>query len=101
MSQSSYTDRIWALDLTPNLKLVLLALARAADDAGYCDERAAQTYLQQTGYSVNQLGRLLSRLIELGYLVAVEWYEALAVRRLRYRLCVPEHDGGRPQGGAQ
>lgn len=89
------TDLIWTLDVTPNLKLVLLALARSADDSGVCHPLLADLFLQQTGFSVNQIARLLNRLVELGRLGCVSPPDDPL---LVYALVLDDLDGWR--GGA-
>lgn len=62
------TDLIWHLDLSPNIKLVLLALARTADLDGRCDPRRADASLLQTGIGVNQISMYIHRLLGMGRL---------------------------------
>jgi hypothetical protein len=94
MTHNKLSDLIWALALTPSLKLVLLALARSADDAGVCHPLLADTFLQQTGFTVNQIGHLLNRLVELGRLGCVSPPDAPLV----YGLVLDDLGGWR--GGA-
>lgn len=65
-------ERIWCLDVPPLQKLVLLALARAADRAGTCTHEMAMACLGQTGLSAHQVNRVLTRLFEEGFVVVYE-----------------------------
>ena len=64
-------DALWNIELPVNQKLALLALARKANDIGFCHARAAGASLQQTGLGVKQIEEALAELVKKGRLAAL------------------------------
>ena len=63
--------RVWDADLSPNLKMVLLAYADAAEHDGTEIWPGWERISKMTGYSESTVGRLTADLIKLGVLVQV------------------------------
>lgn len=84
------TNRVWALDLIAPLKLVMLALCRAASDDGVCDLSRTRTCLAQTGFSPDTLDRLLSRLLAMHRIHIIATGDIRNLSEYAYRLDLEE-----------
>lgn len=60
--------KVWDADLPPNHKLVLLAIADAAEHDGTRSYPGDDRLVRMTGYSRSQVRRIIRELIEAGYL---------------------------------
>lgn len=78
----------WLLLLRPSVKLVLMALADAADDHGYCWP-SVQTIARKTNLDVRSVQRILSSLQKTGLLIVEHRYRKDGSQSTnRYRLAL-------------
>lgn len=91
-------DHIWPLDVDTDAKLALLALAWGADEAGLCISEVAVYMLKQCGMAPYERSRMVSRLIDHGYIEIVKEAGPDNAHRFDIRLTLP---GIRQEGGAR
>ena len=60
---------IWDIDLAPNLKFTLQAMAHFADDSGKGIFAGASTIAKMTNYTERNIRRLVKQLVKMGYLI--------------------------------
>jgi hypothetical protein len=65
---AKYTSMIWGADLTRPMKLVALALADSADPHGVVSLENKKMFAWLTGYSVEDIDKVIAKLIESGIL---------------------------------
>ena len=88
----AYCNAAWDDDeLTPSLKLTILAVARFADRSG-CAVVSKQTIARKTGLSLSQMKRLLPELVDRGWLDAERRDSHGKDLATSYRLTIPAVD---------
>ncbi len=76
--------KVWDTDLPPNLKLVLLAYADAAEHDGFEIRPGHERLTSMTGYSRSQVERITRALISAGVLIRVQ--KGYRGRRARFAI---------------